>query len=161
MGIFDFFKKAGSGIFKNEEAEAAKAAADEAAVAAANARKVSLLKDIVNSTGIDIEDLDIELDDDVITVYGSANNQAEKEKVILALGNVDGIAVVDDRISVEASEPASTFYTVKSGDTLSKISKAHYGDAMKYMDIFEANQPMLSDPNKIYPGQVLRIPNLD
>lgn len=158
MGIFDFFKKAGSSVFKNEEAEAAKAAAD---AEAANARKASLLKDIVHSTGIDIEELEIQLNDDVVTVHGSANNQAEKEKVILALGNVDGIAAVDDRLSVEENVPESTFYTVKSGDTLSKISKAHYGDAMKYMNIFEANQPLLEDPNKIYPGQVLRIPNLD
>lgn len=158
MGIFDFFKKAGSSVFKNEEAEAAKAEAD---AAAANARKASLLKDIVNSTGIDIEELEIQLSDDVVTVHGSANNQAEKEKVILALGNVDGIAAVDDRLTVEETVPESTFYTVKSGDTLSKIAKAHYGDAMKYMNIFEANQPLLEDPNKIYPGQVLRIPHLD
>ncbi len=52
----------------------------------------------------------------------------------------------------------SDTYTVKSGDTLSGIAKSVYGDASKYMKIFEANKPMLSDPNKIYPGQVLRIP---
>jgi len=52
-------------------------------------------------------------------------------------------------------------YTVKSGDSLSKIAKAHYGDAMKYPVIFEANKPQLTDPDKIYPGQVLRIPPLE
>jgi nucleoid-associated protein YgaU len=48
--------------------------------------------------------------------------------------------------------------TVRSGDTLSKIAKDAYGDANAYMQIFEANKPMLSNPDRIYPGQVLRIP---
>ena len=61
---------------------------------------------------------------------------------------------------MEENIPVSTFYTVKSGDTLSKIAKALYSDAMKYMEIFEANQPLLQDPNKIYPRQVLRIHDL-
>ena len=61
-------------------------------------------------------------------------------------------------MTVEAPEPEAQFYTVQSGDTLSKIAKEMYGDAMKYNDIFEANTPMLKDPNLIYPGQVLRIP---
>ena len=154
MGIFDFFKKAGTKVFKNEELENAKAEEE-------HARKIQLLENIVENVGYEIEDLKIELDDDVVAIYGSANNQAEKEKVILALGNVDGIAAVNDQLTVEEQVPSSTFYTVKSGDTLSKIAKAHYGNAMKYMEIFEANQPLLSDPNKIYPGQVLRIPVLD
>ena len=50
------------------------------------------------------------------------------------------------------------YYTVVAGDNLSKISKANYGDPNKYMKIFEANKPMLSNPDRIYPGQVLRIP---
>jgi nucleoid-associated protein YgaU len=153
MGIFDFFKKAGTKVFKNEELENAKA--EEA-----HARKIQLLENIVENVGYEIENLKVELNNDVIVIHGSANNQAEKEKVILALGNVDGISAVDDRLTVEEQIPTSTFYTVKSGDTLSKIAKAQYGNAMKYMEIFEANQPMLSDPNKIYPGQVLRIPPL-
>lgn len=157
MGIFDFFKKAGSNVFKNEEAEAAKEAAE---AAAANARKESLLADIISSIGIDIENLEVKLNGDVVTVHGSADSQSDKEKVILALGNIDGISAVDDRITVEEEVEQSRFYTVKSGDTLSKIAKAQYGNAMKYMEIFEANQPMLDDPNKIYPGQVLRIPSL-
>jgi nucleoid-associated protein YgaU len=47
---------------------------------------------------------------------------------------------------------------VKSGDTLSAIAKQFYGDAGRYSAIFEANKPMLKDPDEIYPGQVLRIP---
>jgi nucleoid-associated protein YgaU len=61
-------------------------------------------------------------------------------------------------MSVDQSAPEGKFYTVVSGDNLSKISKAQYGDANKYMVIFEANKPMLTHPDKIYPGQVLRIP---
>lgn len=61
-----------------------------------------------------------------------------------------------------ASDPSGeTTYTVQSGDTLGAIARKHYGDASKYMRIFKANQPPLEDPNKIYPGQVLRIPPAD
>ena len=86
------------------------------------------------------------------------------EKIVLVVGNTDGISKVDDRLELIVKqevkkEPAARFYTVVKGDTLSKIAKAHYGDAMKYPVIFEANKPMLSDPDKIYPGQVLRIPD--
>ena len=63
-----------------------------------------------------------------------------------------------DSIDVQDKAPESQMYTVKSGDSLSKIASEVYGDANKYMQIFEANKPMLSDPDKIYPGQVLRIP---
>jgi len=61
-------------------------------------------------------------------------------------------------IEVTAPQDASVFYTVQKGDTLSKIAQQHYGSAAKYMAIFEANRPMLEDPDRIYPGQVLRIP---
>ena len=100
------------------------------------------------------------LNDDVVTVFGTAESQYAKELVILTLGNHAEIARVDDRMTVVTPEPESTFYEVKSGDTLSKIAKAQYGDASKYNAIFEANTPMLKDPDKIYPGQKLRIPKL-
>ena len=154
MGLFSFLKKAGSGILRNDaEANAAKAEA-------AKAKRVELLQSIVESTGLEVENLELELDDDTVTVYGQVDSQSDKEKVVLVLGNVEGIASVDDRISVVNPEPEALFYEVKPGDSLSKIAKAHYGDAMKYMMIFEANQPLLKDPNLIYPGQVLRIPPL-
>ena len=154
MGLFSFLKKAGSGILKNDaEANAAKAEA-------AKAKRIDLLKSIVESTGLEIDNLDLELEGDQVTVYGQVDSQSDKEKVVLVLGNVEGIASVDDRISVVNPEPEAVFYEVQSGDSLSKIAKAHYGDAMKYMHIFEANQPLLKDPNLIYPGQMLRIPPL-
>ena len=81
-----------------------------------------------------------------------------KEKIILAVGNVEGVGGVEDKASSVAGGRESQFHTVKSGDTLSAISKTYYGTWRLYPEIFEANKPMLSHPDKIYPGQVLRIP---
>lgn len=160
MGLFSFLKNAGAKLLgrKAEDNSAAEAAAEKAAEYA----KAVELKEMVLNTGIDVKDLTVEVDDDLVTVYGEAASNAEREKAILVLGNIEGVATVDDRISVVEEEVVeSRFHEVKSGDTLSKIAKEVYGDAMKYPVIFEANKPMLSDPNKIYPGQMLRIPHLD
>jgi nucleoid-associated protein YgaU len=89
---------------------------------------------------------------------GKAATQAEREKAILAVGNIEGIAAVEDDIAIDAPEPASVFHEVARGDTLSAIARKHYGNANAYMKIFDANKPMLSHPDKIYPGQKLRIP---
>ena len=97
-------------------------------------------------------------DTDTVTLSGVAKTQADRERARLAVGNVQHVETVVDNIEVESAEPESRFYTVKSGDSLSKIAKEMYGNANDYMKIFDANKPMLSDPNKIYPGQVLRIP---
>ncbi|HEU0199993.1 MAG TPA: peptidoglycan-binding protein LysM, partial [Burkholderiaceae bacterium] len=91
-------------------------------------------------------------------VFGVAKDQETKEKVLLAAGNVEGVAAVEDMMSVDRSAPAAQFYTVVKGDTLSKIAKQFYGNANDYPRIFEANKPMLTHPDKIYPGQNLRIP---
>ena len=123
------------------------------------------LSDNLRASGVTIENGQITVKGDTATITGFAGSLAEKEKAILILGNTKGIARVDDRIQIRAGEggvqqtgQASRFYQVKSGDTLSKIAKELYGDANAYNQIFEANRPMLSDPDKIYPGQVLRIP---
>ena len=85
------------------------------------------------------------------TVYGEAENQATREKVVLVVGNTAGIASVDDQMTTAIQEPEAQFHTVVSGDSLSKIAKVYYGNAMKYPEIFEANKPMLTHPDKIYP----------
>ncbi|OLV78422.1 peptidoglycan-binding protein LysM, partial [Acinetobacter baumannii] len=95
---------------------------------------------------------------DTAIIKGQVQSQADKEKIILIVGNVDHVAQVDDQMTVATPEPESKFYTVKSGDNLSKIAKEFYGDANQYQKIFEANKPMLKDPDEIFPGQVLRIP---
>ena len=116
------------------------------------------MEGMIEAAGLCIDNLDVELSGDTVTVYGEAESQLDREKALLILGNLEGVAQVDNRISVVVPEPEAQMYEVKSGDSLSKIAKHFYGDPMKYNVIFEANQPMLKDPNLIYPGQVLRIP---
>ncbi|MGK0387459.1 MAG: nucleoid-associated protein YgaU [Maribacter sp.] len=157
MGLFSFFKKAGSKVLVEEEQ---KAATSSMAKDIANKAKTSVMHSVVESLKLPIENLDIALADDVVTVYGTTDSHDNREKIVLVLGNVHGIATVDDRITVVVPPPISTFYTVEKGDSLSKIAKKVYGDPMKYPIIFEANKPMLKDPSLIYPGQSLRIPNL-
>ena len=162
MGLISFVKSAGAKIFGGDDEEkesAATAAAEEARQRLAAARAKRLAQEVSNF-GLGAEGLDIAVEGDTVKVSGQAADQATREKVILALGNTAGIAQVDDQIKVDSSETEATYYTVVRGDTLSKIAKEHYGNASKYHAIFEANKPMLSDPDKIYPGQVLRIPIL-
>lgn len=160
MGLFSFLKNAGAKLLGKEAKD--NDAAEAAAEAREEAEKAGLLTDIVRSSGIEVENLSIDFDDDKATIFGQTSTVEDREKVILIVGNVSGVATVDDRLSVvESREVETRFYEVQSGDSLSKIAKEFYGDPMKYPVIFEANKPMLEDPNKIYPGQMLRIPHLD
>src|SRR5688572_21236919 len=156
MGIFDFLKGSGAKIFNKNEEETVKTATP----AATEKMKTDAMMRAVNALNLPVKDISLDIQDDTVVVYGQAETQVAKELVVLTLGNNMGVSKVDDRMTVVKPEPEATFYEVKSGDTLSKIAKAHYGDAMKYNSIFEANKPMLKDPDKIYPGQVLRIPKL-
>ncbi len=163
MGIFSFLKNAGAKLFGHKEAEKpatnAGTTAPNADVAAMVERqKEEMLANLVNSMNLDISNLSVDLQGDTAVIFGDANTQADKEKAILTIGNVGGIAHVDDRMNVLNVEPEAKFYEVQKGDSLSKIAKHFYGDAMKYTRIFKANQPMLKSPDLIYPGQMLRIP---
>jgi nucleoid-associated protein YgaU len=153
MGLIDFMKDAGEAIFGRDQTAPGGEAQEEADAGAALAKAV-------NTLGIPLEGLSIRVQGDVATVSGTAKSQADREKAVLVVGNTKGIARVDDQITVEAPAPEATYYTVQQGDTLSKIAREQYHDASKYPVIFEANQPMLKDPDKIYPGQTLRIPPL-
>ncbi len=178
MGLFDFVRNAGAKIFGKDE----------------DKREVTKpLSTHLREHGIDPTGLTFKFEGDgTVVMSGTVKDQETREKAVLIVGNVDGVARVDDqlriaqagadfsRVSSSASSGggaagtgttvahgspgsangwSSRTYTVKSGDTLSKISKQMYGDANQYNRIFEANKPMLKDPDKIYPGQVLRIPN--
>ncbi|PLX84215.1 MAG: peptidoglycan-binding protein LysM [Desulfuromonas sp.] len=150
MGLLDFVKDAGEKIF-------------EFASGTSEAKELEAgqkLTDVITGLGLRADNLAITFNSGIATVRGTAPTQEEKEKILLALGNTRGVAKVDDQLQVSKREPEATFYTVTSGDTLSKIAKNFYGDSNRYMLIFEANRPMLKDPNKIYPGQMLRIPPL-
>ena len=160
MSLFSFIKNAGATIFggKTDADRAAEAIAEEHKAEAAAATR---LKQTINDLQLEVENLNVFIDDDKATVSGKAYDQATREKVVLVVGNSAGIASVDDQMTVEHIEPEAQFHTVASGDTLGKIAKQYYGNAMKYPVIFEANKPMLTDPDKIYPGQVLRIPHME
>ncbi|MBN9671228.1 peptidoglycan-binding protein LysM [Roseibium aggregatum] len=144
MGFFDFVKDAGKKLWGDDEAPETGAEAIEKEVAA---------------LGLD-GDVKVEVSGDTVKIAGAAPTQEAREKLILAAGNVLGVAKVEEEIAVAASEPEATFHTVEKGDTLWAISEKAYGNGAKYEAIFEANKPMLSHPDKIYPGQVLRIPAL-
>lgn len=184
MGLFNFVKNAGANLFKPKPAPISKAT-EKSAVAEPeltqeqkDSAKADQLIGLIKALGLKIDSLFIAVEEDVVTIAGTAATPAEKEKAILAIGNVGGIAVVDGEKLKIANAPAtkkkgkegqestieiseSTFHTVIKGDSLSKISKQYYGTPMKYLVIFEANQPMLTDVDKIFPGQVLRIPTLE
>lgn len=154
MGLFSFIKNAGAKIF-------GKSAASEIETAEMAKEKANKLVGAVETLGFNVLDLNIEVEGDNATVYGQADSQETKEKVVLVVGNTEGIATVDDRMIVVEPKPEAQFHTVVKGEFLSKIAKKYYGDANKYPIIFEANKPMLTHPDKIYPGQVLRIPALE
>ncbi len=163
MGIFDFLSNAGEKVFgKSVDVT----------------EPDMTLSDHIRKNGLDPANLKFAFSNQAVTVSGMMPSQEDKEKVILIVGNVQGVASVDDQIvvaavgnavptpaavTIEAKAPegwSSRTYTVVSGDTLSAIAKTVYGNANKYHAIFEANKPMLESPDKIYPGQVLRIPEL-
>jgi nucleoid-associated protein YgaU len=160
MGLFDFVKDAGAKIFGKDEPEPAPQVRNVDAATLEKMKRNKALQNLVATLGLEVEDLRVEVDGETAVVHGKVDNQAEREKVVLAVGNVIGIARVDDRLESVKVEAEAQMHTVVSGDTLSKIAKKYYGDAGKYPVIFEANKPMLKDPDKIYPGQVLRIPPL-
>lgn len=165
MGFFDFMKGAGKRLgFGNSDEENAEA-----------------LKKELDSHDLGTEAVTIEVRGDTAIVKGAVSNQEAYEKAIVALGNTDGIAKVeaddlrvvapesglklDARVDMNAVIAAATppaepkFHTVEKGDTLWAVAEKAYGNGSKYQAIFEANRPMLSDPDKIFPGQVLRIPD--
>ncbi|TBL54842.1 peptidoglycan-binding protein LysM [Obesumbacterium proteus] len=143
MGLLSFVKDAGEKLWD-----------------AVNGNRDDKLKEHINKLGLPGADkVDVKVaDDGTATVSGEGVSQELKEKILVAIGNVAGISKVDDQLAAAQSGVESHFYTVKAGDTLSAIAKAQYGNANDYMRIFEANKPMLSHPDKIYPGQMLIIP---
>lgn len=145
MGLFSFFKEAGEKIFGGGEAKAEE------------------LKKNLDAHGLDTKDIQVHVDGDQVVLKGNVKDQETLEKAVLAVGNNAGISgVKTDEVVINTPSEESVFYTVKKGDTLWKIAEMEYGKGKgsKYTVIFEANKPMLKDPDKIYPGQVLRIPPL-
>ncbi len=168
MGIMSFIKEAGEKLFGHKEAETAAGQAQSApdnsaalaASAAANQKAADAITKYITAQNLSADALEVSFDGatSTVTVAGQAPDQATKEKILLCCGNVTGVAGVNDLMTVAAPADESKWHTVVRGDTLSAISKSFYGNPNQYMKIFEANKPMLSHPDKIYPGQLLRIP---
>jgi len=144
MGLFDFVKAAGKAIGIGDE-DTPPSAED--------------LKKELDSYGLGTEKVDVEVEGDKAILKGDVADQSILEKAIIAVGNTLGISKVEAKVAAP-NERDPMLYTVKKGDSLWKIAEQHYGKGKgnEYNAIFEANKPMLKDPDEIYPGQVLRIP---
>ena len=150
MGLFDFVKDVGRQVF------------DTDSEAADNIKQHLEIK----TSGL--SNLDVQFDDGVATICGDCTSEAVRNSAILVAGNIQGVEkiIADDLRAPapapeKAEEPVETveYYEIASGDTLGAIAKRFYGSASKYTKIFEANRDIISDPNKIYPGQKIRIPS--
>ncbi len=167
MGFFDFVKSAGKKLgFGDDDNDNAKA-----------------LKKELDSYKLGTDAVQVEVKGDTAIIKGAVEDQSVFEKAVVAIGNTLGISKVeaselkvvppesglkldagaDMNAIIAAATPAKSpkFHTVEKGDTLWAIAEKAYGNGSKYNAIFEANRPMLTHPDKIYPGQVLRIPDLD
>lgn len=147
--LFDFAKDMGKKLFTSD-AEAG----------------INILQHIeANNPGVN--PLNVTYEGGAVTLTGRADSEAAKQKAVLMAGNVEGVESVNaDGLETPPAKPAAPpepeveFYTVESGDSLSLIAKQFYGDAMKYTVLFEENREVIEDPNKIYPGQKIRIPKI-
>ena len=167
MSLLSFIKDAGEKLFTRPAAASTASPAPSTApaqpdVAALNAKAGDAIEAYVAQQNLGIQNLDVKYDgaSETATISGTAPSQEAAEKAVLCCGNVAHVAKVDNRLAVPQAAAPAQFHDVVKGDTLSAIAKRYYGDPNKYQAIFDANRPMLSDPDKIYPGQKLRIPQL-
>ena len=145
MSLFNFAKQFGEKLFGNEEEAPAK------------------IQERISKNNPGLEDIQVKVENGKATISGKAKDAESAEKAVLIAGNVQGVEAVESQIEApeqkaEEKKIASEFYEIQSGDSLSKIAKKYYGDAGKYTQIFEANKEVILDPDKIYPGQQIRIP---
>jgi nucleoid-associated protein YgaU len=168
MGIMSFIKEAGQKLFGHADPAAAAAQAQAAPdnsellakLAEANQTAGTAIETYIATQNLSADGLRVEFDgaNQSAMVSGQAADQETKEKILLCCGNVQGVAQVNDMLTVAEPADESQYHVVERGDTLSAIAKTYYDNAGEYPKIFEANKPMLSHPDKIYPGQMLRIP---
>ena len=174
MGIFDFMKDAGEKIFKPGEDRKEKAVEKHLQGLGVDVSGVKV--EVEGSKAIlsgHVQDqvarekvvlvagniVGIESVDDRLTVLRTTAPAAGSVAVTPSAGSTPGAgATVASESAGSDGGWQSRTYTVRKGDTLSGIAREMYGEASKYPLIFKANQPMLKDPDEIYPGQVLRIP---
>ena len=141
MGMLSFAKNIGKKLFNNV-AEASES-----------------IKSYINKDNPGINNLEVTVEDDIVSISGDAESAAALEKAVLMAGNVKGVSEVrSDAVTAPAAIEKIEYYEIVSGDTLSAVAKKYYGKASAYMRIFEANREVIKDPDKIYVGQKLRIP---
>ncbi len=149
MGLLDFLTGKG-------KAAPVLAGATDTAAAPPDAIKKEL-----EAHGFDTSKVEIKVDGGKVTLSGTTATADQAERMVVMVGNTKGVAQVENNLKAsDGAVAGENFYVVKSGDTLWKIAEAQYGHGhgAKYQEIFEANKPMLKDPDHIYPGQRLRIP---
>ncbi len=161
--LFGFVKDIGRRVFNTDEDAAEK------------------IKEFINANNPGVKNLEVSYDDGIVKLSGECTSGEAHEKTVLMAGNCKG---VKDVYAAELTYPApqaatksapatgggpaeapdapgptdAEFYVIQAGDTLSKLAKKHYGNAMQYMKIFEANREVIQDPDKIFVGQKIRIP---
>ena len=141
MGLFDFVKGVGNKLFRSSDEAAPK------------------IKEHIEANNPGIEDLEVAFDDGVATISGSADSVEAVQKAVLMAGNIEGVGEVKiEGLSVGDEVDDVQYYTIKKGDTLSKIAKEFYGNANEYPRIFEANREVIRNADLIFPGQKIRIP---
>ncbi len=145
MGFFDFVKDAGKKLLgRGDDNESVKN------------------EIISNSDTMPIENLDVVVDGDTVTIKGNAKNAEDRAKAALIAGNIEGISKVnfeDLTVDDDSIELHDLYYEIQKGDTLWRVADIYYKDGSRYPEIVEANREVIKDADKIYPGQMIRIPN--
>ena len=145
MGLFDFASNIGKKLFGGDDDPAEK------------------IQEHIEQDNPGVQNLQIQVNDGVATIEGDAESPEALEKAILMAGNAMGISEVQAAEATVGGEQAQLasedeFYVIEKGDSLWKIADKAYGNGAKYTAIFEANREVITDPDKIFPGQKIRIP---
>lgn len=141
MGLLDFAKEMGKKLFGGDDDPAEK------------------IKESIEADNPGVSGLTVAYAEGIVDLGGKADSSEAVEKAVLLAGNVKGVTQVNiDKLEAPAPLAEVKYYTIVSGDSLSKIARAFYGNAMDYPKLFEANREVIKDADLIYPGQKIRIP---
>ncbi len=145
MGFMDFFKDAGKKLLgKGDDNEVVK-------------KEIEAHQDTMP-----IDNLDVAVEGDTVTIKGNAKNAEDRAKAALIAGNIEGISKVNvEDVSLEddSAEIHDIYYEIQKGDTLWRVADIYYKDGSRYPEIVAANKEVIKDADLIYPGQMIRIPN--
>ncbi len=143
MGLFDFMKDVGHKLFGSKEEAPEK------------------IKEHIEEDNPGVENLEVKMDENgTVSLSGKASSKEAMEKAVLMAGNIEGVEKVDAsnlEAPTEESSQKVEYYTIQKGDTLWKIAEKFYGNGAKYTKIVEDNKEVIKDPDKIFPGQKIRI----